>query len=92
MNQRIYINITETFQMFKESFYIMYLICIARDPCKKCLVRPCCSKLCSKKDFYIRLMLGFHSMVFAKTVAYFCFGSLIFSFITLIKISIIDPW
>jgi hypothetical protein len=83
LNKIVY-DIEDFLNILIESFYTMYQIAIARNPCKKCLVRPCCRKICSKKEYYIRLMLGHDSMIFGKCVAYFCFGSLIISSISLI--------
>lgn len=80
----------EFIDIMVQSFYIMYQIAIAKDPCKKCLVRPCCSEWCSERKIYVRLMLGYDSMIFAKTISYFSFSSLAFSLITFIKITFFD--
>jgi hypothetical protein len=84
MIQTIKTNTKEFGIILIDSLYIMYKIAIARNPCKKCIVRPCCSEMCSKKEYYIRLMLGYDSMIFAKSVAYFSLSALIFSTVTLV--------
>lgn len=54
------------------SLHVLFQIAIARDPCKKCIVKACCNEICIKRRSYIRLRLGSKNMIFAKSIAYFC--------------------
>ena len=41
-----------TIGMLYSIFYFLFVVPFVKNPCKKCLVRPCCSERCQdKKDF-----------------------------------------
>ena len=66
----------------------MILILFARDPCKKCIVRACCSERCEEKTYYLNFCdiegkITFNricvvSIIFSCTT--FCLGVLMFCF------------
>jgi len=41
-----------------------------KNPCKKCLVRACCSQTCEKKNYYISFCFPFNSIFFNRLIAY----------------------
>lgn len=42
-------------QIIIEFYVKIFKILMARDPCKKCLVRPCCNEPCEKFEEYFML-------------------------------------
>lgn len=39
-----------------DGLYIIYKQATIKDPCKKCLIQPCCTALCGDKDYVNRIM------------------------------------
>ena len=69
-------NINPFIKLFKH----LYLGMIMTDPCKKCIVKPCCSKECKEKYTY--------RDIFDMGVLY----GRILSWVAAVNIVIIFPW
>ncbi|MFW9876264.1 MAG: hypothetical protein ACFFG0_24460 [Candidatus Thorarchaeota archaeon] len=60
---------------FIESIKILWVKITIKDPCKKCFVLPCCTKLCSDKARYCRHFNPgfFGNVILERIFAGFCF-------------------
>jgi sulfatase maturation enzyme AslB (radical SAM superfamily) len=65
-------------EFFKELFIQLYLTLTTPDPCRRCIVRPCCSEECDQRIKYYRLYDG------APSAQRFCALAIIFGTIALI--------
>jgi len=72
--------IVDSSHMFKDGFIHIILTLFAKDPCKKCLVKACCSDICEHKIYYLNFCDIDGSIWFDKA----CAGSIIFSCIMII--------
>lgn len=53
-----------------------------KNPCRKCLVRPCCTKICEIKEEFIEDLLKIGDMLFEKIPVSIAFLVLIYTFLT----------
>jgi len=72
--------IIDSSHLFKEGFLNIIITLFARDPCKKCLVRACCSERCEHKTHYSNFCNRDGGIIFERICAY----SVIFSCIMII--------
>lgn len=56
--------------ILKETTIILYQIIKAKDPCKNCIVSPCCTEECNEKLDLDYLLKG-HDLTHHKKIAWF---------------------
>lgn len=72
--------IKDTSYLFKEGFLHIIITLRAKDPCKKCLVKACCSERCEHRTYYLNFCNRDGGIIFERICAY----AVIFSCIMII--------
>lgn len=81
---RIFKSVKEEALEFKDGLMMLIANLFLKDPCKKCLVRACCSDQCEIKIQTINMMLPHKTILHAKLFSIailFCFTFSILSII-----------
>jgi len=71
--------IQSVLETLSEVFYNLFIFIWLKDPCKKCLVKACCSKDCKKKEVFDYYSLFPGTLNMNRILSWFLLISLIFS-------------
>ena len=85
---RIYRGIKKAAINYIDSYYLAYKILTIKDPCKKCLVRACCTEICAESEYSNRLKLPHKTLREAKLFTGVLFFSVIVAHLTIIIVLI----
>jgi len=71
---------------FKDGLVMIIGNLFLKDPCNKCLVRPCCTEQCEHKIHVINMMLPYKSLLESKIMAGWTLFTLIISTLAFISV------
>jgi len=80
--------ILELLELFGIGIRNMWRIIFVKDPCKKCIVKSCCSELCDKKIYFNGVIHPASNVLEAKILAWVVLISLVGDIAVLITMSI----